>query len=1119
MTYNIDFEIAAAMIDLILILFYYPRRRFPSSANRLYKTLLIGAMLAALLNIVSCITIDIANSLPMSLNYVINLLFLMVQNTIPVVFFAYVLALTEYRNRRKRGKTIIYVIPYAILMLLIITSPATHLVFYFDDKGAYLHGPLITAAYGAALMYILVALAEMIIFRKQVVPRKRYAVYFFCFISITAVIIQMIVGFVQVTGFATAISCVVILLIFQDPEDKLDPDTGLFNVDAFNVTLMEKIKDLKPFYVVVVSPDNLQGLSEMFGVSESTGLIREMAEYLGSFSDSFAYRLNLSNFAFINEESEAPEKEVVSTLRYRFEKPWRLSTEEIYRTACIVVVDFPENAKTPEEIMEQIEYNMIEAKSRGRGTYIHASESLPKREDRILELEKQKKFLERESMRASAAREEAERADREKTRFLANMSHEIRTPMNAIIGMTDIILRDDISERVRGNALDIKRAGSALLDLINDILDISKIEQGKMEVNSAEYSLRELIMDAVGIVTMRVDHEKVDFVVNIDRGLNDRLTGDARKIRQILINLLNNAAKFTEKGSITLGIRGERSEGKIKLLFSVRDTGRGIKEEDLSKLFTSFTRVEELGKPAVEGTGLGLAICRKMLDLMGGTINVESEFGVGSTFSFSVEQEVMGDDPVWVEGQASGTSALIISGSEGEEQLSRALTDLGAEVVIANDGDEIKKLLGEKSFTHIFTSKTDYLKYKSTMDRLGDCTIVLFLHRNEAFEGLSAVQAVQTIEKPYYHLNVAKLLAREGREEGETAGRFTIEGADVLVVDDNPVNIKVMEGLLAGYGITPDSATGGNDAAKMAAEKHYDIIFMDHMMPAPDGIETLHMIRRQKSSKSNDSCIVALTANAIVGAREMFLTEGFNDYLAKPIEIGRLEKQLRLFLKDKMRTADGEVWEEAAPPPIDSVIDGLDTAKGIRQVGGSAEIYIEVLKTFRESGSEKLEAMRSAYKGGDLETYMIEAHALKSVAASIGADEVSEEAKRQELMLKEKTGVPDSESVEMLLDMYEKLVDSVGKYLGTLTEEKSEKKVAISREQFIIKLGDIISLLDDYEDVEAMEIAEELDEAVLPSKLRDRLREMRSKIKLFEYEMAADIAAEMKDIASREWRS
>ncbi|MBP5159977.1 MAG: response regulator [Lachnospiraceae bacterium] len=1100
-------------------MFYYPRRRFPSSANRLYRTVLIGALLAALLNIVSCITIEVSTQIPMSLNYVINVLFLMMQNSIATVFFAYVLALTEYRNRRKRVKTFVYCIPYAVLMLLILTSPATHLVFYFDEQGAYLHGPLISAAYAISLLHILMALVEMIIFKRQVVTRKRYAVYFFCGFSVLAVIIQMLTGFLQVTGFATAISCVVIFLIFQDPEDKLDPDTALFNADAFNVMLLEKFKDDKPFYVVVVSPDNLQGLSEMFGVAESTSLLREIADYLGSLSNSFAYRLNLSNFAFINDVGEDLEEDVVKTLLYRFEKPWRLDSEEIYRTACVVVVDCPDNARTAEEVMEQIEYNMIEAKSRGRGTYIHASESLPKREDRIHELEKQKQFLERESLRASAAKEEAERADREKTRFLANMSHEIRTPMNAIIGMTDIILRDDISNRVRNNAMDIKRAGSALLDLINDILDISKVEQGKMEVIDTEYSLRELIMDAVGIVTMRVDHGKTNFIVNVDKDLCDGLIGDARKIRQILINLLNNAAKFTEKGSITLGISGEKSEGKIKLHFSVRDTGRGIKQEDLSKLFTSFTRLEEIGRPAVEGTGLGLAICKKMLDLMGGTIDVESEFGVGSTFSFTIDQEISDDTPVWREGMAGGVNALVIEESPKEELLSQTLTDLGARVIAARNKDEIGKLLGEHAFTHIFTSKTDYLRYKDTMDRLADCEIVLFLHRNEVYEDISAISTLQTIEKPYYHLNVAKLLQSSNVTADEEGGSFVIEGADVLVVDDNPVNIKVMEGLLAGYGVVPDSATGGNEAAAMAADKHYDLIFMDHMMPAPDGIETLHMIRRQKSSKSNGSVIVALTANAIVGAREMFLSEGFNDYLAKPIDVGKLEKQLKLVLADKAVRVDGGILEGQQAPGLDSVINGLDTAKGIRQVGGSAEVYIEVLKTFSESSSEKLEAMRTSYDGGDLDTYMIEAHALKSVAASIGADEVSEEAKRQELMLKEKEGVPDPESVEKLLDMYEKLVDSVGKYLGTLSEEKNEKKVAISREQFIIKLGEIISLLDDYEDVEALRIAEELGEAVLPSKLRESLGKMRSRIKLFEYEEAALVAAGMKEEASVEWRS
>lgn len=392
------------------------------------------------------------------------------------------------------------------------------------------------------------------------------------------------------------------------------------------------------------------------------------------------------------------------------------------------------------------------------------------------------------------ARRRADEANDAKSQFLARMSHEIRTPINAVLGMDEMILRESTEENVLEYADNIKHSGRTLLSLVNDILDISKVEAGKMEIVPAQYELGTLLSDIYNMSFERAKQKDLEFKLEADRTLPQLLYGDEIRIKQCVMNLLSNAIKYTENGEVILSVNCASLEGdKIGLQFKVKDTGIGIKEEDLERLFDAFARFDEQKNRAVEGTGLGMGITRQLLVLMGSDLKIESEYGVGSTFSFIVMQKIVSAEPM---------------------------------------GDFMQ----------------------------------------------------------HYEKNEKEQRAKE-REI------FMAPDASALVVDDTPMNLKVIRLLMRETKINLDTAVSGKEAVEKAAEKDYDIIFIDHMMPGMDGFETLKEIRRLPKNK--DTVCVALTANAISGARDIYVDAGFDDYLSKPVESENLTALLKRHLGEK----------------------------------------------------------------------------------------------------------------------------------------------------------------------------------------------------------------------------
>jgi signal transduction histidine kinase/HPt (histidine-containing phosphotransfer) domain-containing protein/ActR/RegA family two-component response regulator len=587
-----------------------------------------------------------------------------------------------------------------------------------------------------------------------------------------------------------------------------------------------------------------------------------------------------------------------------------------------------------------------------------------------------------------------ESASRAKSEFLANVSHEIRTPMNAIIGMSELALREPLEPRVRDNVLAIKQAGSNLLGIINDILDFSRIESGKLEIVPAEYELASLFCDACNIMRAKMG-DGLSFFAHIDGSLPCRLRGDETRVRQVALNVLNNAAKYTKEGHVSFEVTGRSSGGGFELVMSVSDTGIGIRREDMGRLFGKFTRLDGEKNRAVEGTGLGLAITSNLCEMMGGEICVDSEYGKGSTFTVRLPQGVADDAPL-ARLDAPGDCATLVFELRPRylESIESTLRGLGAPFSAAPTLSAFKEGLAGGGYRFAILPKHLYDEAPGVLAAasVGGAEVFVLLEFSETVPA----KGVGTLSMPVSCISVANAFNHAGAGPDGPGGfeYFTAPGARALVVDDIPTNLRVLEGLLAPYGMLVDTCASGEEAIELARGGGYDVVFMDQMMPGMDGIEAAGHIRAM-GGQAGSVPIIALTANAVRGAKEMLLSSGFSDFVSKPIDLSRLHAVLVAWLpKGKQVAAGAHAPAPAEPPPAQPALEagGVDAAAGLRSLGGSMDAYRGALRAYLEDAGEKLAQLPAALAAGDLRSYGIGVHGLKSASASIGARALSKAA-------------------------------------------------------------------------------------------------------------------------------
>ena len=717
------------------------------------------------------------------------------------------------------------------------------------------------------------------------------------------------------------------------------------------------------------------------------------------------------------------------------------------------------------------------------------------------------------------AREEAELASQTKSIFLAKMSHEIRTPMNAIIGMAELALREDVSDTVRDHVMTVRQAGTNLLSIINDILDFSKIESGAMQVTLAEYSLSSLVNDVVSIIRIKAFDSQLRFVVNIDSNIPDALIGDETRIRQVLINILGNAVKFTETGYVSFTVSCDIDENKsiAGLTLDIADSGRGIKQDDIDNLFQDYFQPGEEHNKEIEGTGLGLAISRNILMAMNGDISVSSVYGEGSVFTIKLPQEISKPDRIAsVENAAEKTVLLFERRKIYSESITYSLDNLGVKYELVTSEEKFLERIKE-GFSFIFVSYLLFERNKETVLETSKNSQIVFLTE---FGDSIPVGNWNSLSMPIHTISISSVLNRLPDSESysysyneKNTVRFTAPEANVLVVDDISTNLKVANGLLLPYEMTVDLCNSGFEAIEAIKSKHYDIVFMDHRMPGIDGVETTQRIRALEDSNPyfKNIPVIALTANAVSGMKEMFMESGFSEFMSKPIDTGKLAIVLERFIPEDKRKNPGSTSRKPMKAVPKMKIEGVDTEKGIMLTGGTVEYYLETLATFFSDGHERLSNINKYLESNNISMYITTVHALKSASANIGANKVSKMAAELEAAANQEDMNFINENTASFLKAFEQLLSNINEELSKHNTSSNTSSKALDENEYKGILEHLKTALESFDIDVTNQSIDTLLRSTLPDENIAVIREISKHILIVEYDEAIELINKLLD--------